>query len=506
MSLDSAKAIKWLRQNPAIVILIMTYTYLFCGILTRQNGWVEPEMLGMTGGFLEKKLPFMSLDWWTEGFDYPLWEYAPRIYRPLSSYFQMLDANFRQWLWQYMVPHPSLSLTWIFTLFLSPILLFLLLRRLKVSVNSALLVASLYIANTGVLSVATMYFRPAKPMTNFAILLCLWLAAVVSDKSEREKGSIASFRAFILFLFCMLFCFFWDETAIVIYPAVLFVFPKLVTRNRKFLSAFAAVPVVALFCYTQALPWITDVAGYPRPDLMTYGPTKNSFDFNTALHEHMHLPIDALLNLKIEFMDCFGLTYAYFLSSLGAQILQYATQLAVLSFLATCIYKLFKGHRELGIKSRVFALLLAFSLFNTYMVSSIGNNVWGLYYYGIYISVIFVLLVGLLFREFEGSWRFNKYWLVGLTGLIIASSFYIFPNTNYVYKHAHYYVADGHPAPLLKGTFLNNEDRFAMRDRYAIQGLYERSLEFWNCSQTSSQCAKPATPELTYLYVELFHF
>ena len=188
----STSKIWWLCLLPLAfsyyqVIRILS-DYGICWALM-EGGW-KPRILSWG-----PPTPFSALKhvfyWW-------IFEYEPRLTRPLSSLFEIYDTPFRAALWHVIPPHPSLSLTWIFSLILAPLLLFAVLRQLKAGSGTALLAIALYVANPGILSLESFLFRPGKALANAGILLCLWLAArqsaALGDEFERDRAARKSLR------------------------------------------------------------------------------------------------------------------------------------------------------------------------------------------------------------------------------------------------------------------------------------------------------------------------
>ena len=175
-----------LKRNPCILLLTFVYLWIIPNCLSYQNAWVEPEELHIKSCILKTGTDLNPADI-KQGLFWQFFEYKPRCTRPLSSYFEIVDTKFRCWLWHFICPHPSLSLTWIFSLFLAPLFLYLLLRDLGISLNTAAALTAFYLATPGVLSFEAMLFRPAKPMTNFAIILCLFLASLLKKRYLRYR-------------------------------------------------------------------------------------------------------------------------------------------------------------------------------------------------------------------------------------------------------------------------------------------------------------------------------
>ncbi|MGE4132951.1 MAG: hypothetical protein AB7F86_15020 [Bdellovibrionales bacterium] len=449
----------------------------------------------MTEGFLKKKLDFMSTAWWIEGLNYPLYEYSPRIYRPMSSFMQMLDFDFRHWLWQIVPPHPAVSFTWIFSLVLSPYFLYRLLGLLTVSRPVATFICGIYLSNAAFLSVVVMYFRPAKAMTNFSLIFALYLAALAAKDRSAFSKTILLYAFLVPSLL-------WDESAVVMFPALVILFPSLVLRDWRQRGAFVAALLAGAFLYTILLPKVTVWARYPAPNLMAYSPTKTAFDL-FGLERILTLFHDYLYNLKIAVMDCAGLTVPWFPSSFWFSGLQYAQYLIVafsLGFFALrCRLRFW---REMWFRG--LALFTLFVGLDTYALSTIGNNIWGLYYYGAYVGVSFIVLFAFFLQRIYESGRLGQVLVAVLSATVTVCSLYIFERTNFAYKFAHYY-ADGAigPGPVLKKIFKNETNRFDFMEANALPRMGELTDQYWRCKREKVFCDAPNESELRYLLVEL---
>ena len=139
-----------LKRNPALLLLAVVYLWVLPRCLSYQNAWMEPEEFRMKT-FLLKTGPALNSGDLKTGLDWKVFEYKPRCTRPLSSYFEIMDTKFRSWAWRFVCPHPSLSLTWIFSLVLAPLLLFRLLRNLGASPNTGLALTAYYLATPGLM-------------------------------------------------------------------------------------------------------------------------------------------------------------------------------------------------------------------------------------------------------------------------------------------------------------------------------------------------------------------
>lgn len=239
---------------PALLFL-GALSYVCGGVLADYGGtWMHPEMTleyhrsalrnGPAPGFADLALAFDykafdTLDW-------------PRA-RFLSNLVLILNAKFRLYLFQFIPPHPSLSLTWPVSL-LSPILLYRLIRRLDQDQDCAWLGVTLYVLSTGFLSGLSLLFHPGKPLTTPYLLLVLLLAARM-DQGEADPKARSRLEAALTLTLCGAGLL--DETALFAVAAVPIVFPSLLAAPdfRKRLARLVLIPAAAyLFLVSVAAP------------------------------------------------------------------------------------------------------------------------------------------------------------------------------------------------------------------------------------------------------------
>jgi len=96
-------------------------------------------------------------------------------------------------------------------------------------VNVALGLVAFYCVTPGVLSKA-MLFKPAKAMSNFSIIFCLFIASLL-QKNFIEKDKAIPYKIFMLFWCVSEFSLYWDETVLLLFPATLIIFPGLFKRT-----------------------------------------------------------------------------------------------------------------------------------------------------------------------------------------------------------------------------------------------------------------------------------
>src|ERR1051325_8787216 len=133
----------------AIFLPIANFLWIAFFLSDYSNVWVQPEVNAWRS-FLSESYTVrgafqMALNW-------TLFEGEPRLTRPLANTVEMLDGALRRKLWRVMTPYPTLSLTYLFILVLTPLLLYAVLRSLGVRPFFSYCAVALYFANPGTLS------------------------------------------------------------------------------------------------------------------------------------------------------------------------------------------------------------------------------------------------------------------------------------------------------------------------------------------------------------------
>lgn len=192
------------------IIFCLTAVFVFSLLFNWSRASMHPEYAQVNGpasvssGFINNSLKnglrLTAVDF-LRGFDVLSFETgAPRV-RFVSNLLLLLNVKLRVWLWNYIPPHPSLSLTWLFSLILSPIFFYRLIYNLTHDRRACWIGLSLYFISTGFLSGVLWLFHPGKPMTNFfAILGFYFCSQAVSHASIEQRLSQKIFRASALFI------------------------------------------------------------------------------------------------------------------------------------------------------------------------------------------------------------------------------------------------------------------------------------------------------------------
>ena len=173
----------------------------------------------------------------------------PTRFRYFQDLFLLINFKFRIWLFNYIPPHPSLSLAWLFPLLLSPLFFFKLIYNLTSSRKASWIGVILFYLSTGSLSGITLLSNPAKPLTIFFAILCFYLASKIS-LSVGGKGYFTKkcFWIYIMLLAFLLLSFFTDETAYFLYICIPILFPAIFGIKRiRVISIGLYLLLLALF-------------------------------------------------------------------------------------------------------------------------------------------------------------------------------------------------------------------------------------------------------------------
>ncbi len=488
-------------------VLVFAYLKIALLVLDYNCVWTQPEEFNwreyilMDGPGLSQRDIIKGLNW-------KVFEYEPRCTRPLSSYFEILDTKCCAWLWNFMVPHPSLSLTWLFLLILSPWLFYKLLRNLGIPRYLAGMITALYLGNPSTLSLVAVNFRPSKPIANFAIIFCLYWASTLHEKGEGH--ALPSGKQFIAFCgLCafMLVSFFFDETALLSFPAIILFFPEVVLRDIKRAVCFFSLPVITYAAYFRLFPAITVLSGFELPSLQSYSPAA-PFTGGALLEKIFNPDIlrDLPVNLSIFLSDSFGLVNPALSGSLYYTALWVSIVLVIVFVIVKGAMTLYRTERRVVVEAFAFRavfcgrvnllrsviVLSGVTFFANLTLHLVDNKIWGLYWLNTFWPIFFFLFLGMLLR----SLNLNKLFVGAATCLIITASFYNFIYVNNAFKSFFYYRTVN-----FGDVITNKVNRFALplsHDEY----LFEKTREIWKSHKDKTVITSIPT-ELYYLVHDL---
>jgi len=262
------------QKNIYILIALLLYGYIFSVMLNYENAWMHPEVAETAQKFFEEHKT--TPDRFSQIFNWTLTEgsYQGRLCsRPrfVSHIFYITNLIFRNGLFQYIPPHPSLSLTWIFALFLAPYLLYKLLLNLTKDREVAVLASLAYLTLPGVLVPVMMLFHPAKALSSFFYILCLYLASRIQLKIE-EKDLRRFKLDFFVLVMAVATAFFCDEYCLFIFILIPIFFPRIFFGPAKVYvwGLYLWLPIIYYGMVVYGLPAIYAALGYPGFDIFAY--------------------------------------------------------------------------------------------------------------------------------------------------------------------------------------------------------------------------------------------
>jgi hypothetical protein len=441
-------------------------------------------------------------------FDWQFLESAPRVSRPLSNILEVLDTHCRIFLWRFIPPHPAFSLAHIFTLVISPLLLYRILRLFGTSVTVAFCGIALYLSNPGILSLLAMNFRPAKAMACFSLLLAIyWAARIGKNVSEKHQGpSLSELAPLYVFLLLSLF---WDEIAVISIPALLVLFPGLVLSSYASAASFLAIPALYIVAITRYLPAVHAWLGFPLLTGSAYRPMERftaliGFGLKPGGYGDLFSPF--LKNSQIALGDCLGLINPGLPDSAEYYLYFSAIVIGVLAGCVAIVRKNLAGssRTSTGPLMRTTGLLVLSLIAHTILLHTNGNEIWGMYWYGAFIAAIFVIWLSVL-TEYT---KIPAFAVVAFAFAIVGASHYVFPRTNQAYKEFHYYP---YRPILLRRVFENEINRFALPGGpWNAENLDLLTRQLWSARQAAAsveraprQSVYGAPRELLYVAHEL---
>lgn len=441
--------------------LLVAALFLAFIVCSHNIVWSQPENGPRRQHLLWKDYATKS-DRWLAIFDWKVMEGgAPRITRTLSSAFDLGDTYFRNWFHANVFPHPSISITWLFSLVLSPILLFRAMRNTGYSSLLSSCGVAIYLSLPGVLSLVAMDFRTGKALAMFSFVLIFYLMSRARPLLALLTYSVALAT---------------DEIAV--FSLALF-FVLLDFRERKNWSVPATAVLLTGLYAVAAKTVLLDLytwAGYP---------VTGSYEMEARITwaQVSHAAGLVWPNFLAMLRDVTGVGLAYDPTFWPNRLLGIASAAGLAGALVVAMVR--------GVSPR-YAILLAIGfVMHCFLISLTPHAVWGSYWYGVFLALPFaLLLVGVLRHIPPGA-------AVALTIVLIVSNFVHFIYTNYAYKHYHYYpwrAGDIHE------VFSRPADKFSLKDENDIDNLRKITRNFTKMAKDGSSVKLPN--ELGYLTAE----
>ena len=438
-------------KKTLLVILALEFFYIFAVLLNYDNAWIHPEKIQTHEYFLKNGTAFKPEDL-IRGIDISRIEPGKpeRITRPFSNLFELINAKFRVWLWQFIPPHPSLSLSWPISFILVPILLFHFFRNMGCNEEISLGGVMLYIATIGFLGPIIMLFHPGKNFVNIIAVLCLYLASVIKKTLEKKNISDKTethlpYVQFVLLCVMIYLSFFWDESGVFIF-VIIFVlfFDSIFLKTGKkpvVWGTFFLIPVFYFWTLRGLLPYIH--LKYLNKNVNIEG-----LDYYPSLKD-LFFPNwgDIVINIWWNFKDHLNLHLNLYRSNppLAIGLADIFYRFSFLLFAGGCAFTIIKflrtprenrcGRQIIFPTISAAAMLFIYCYLFTFQFSHY-YRVWGAWWYTNLFSLIYVLVITflLMFVSLHTSKKTGKiivlFTVVGFTLNFLVFSTY----RNHVFK------------------------------------------------------------------------
>ncbi|MDE1921228.1 MAG: hypothetical protein KGJ09_06650 [Candidatus Omnitrophica bacterium] len=405
------------------LILVVEFLYIFAFLMNYDFAWVNQEKFGVHQWILSNGSQWHKEDW-TKFLNINVIECNPyRLSRPLSNFVEVVDTKFRAWLWNFIPPHPSLSLQWPFMFILLPWLLYQTFVNMGCYPFMALAGACLYISSPGFLGPLVMLFHPAKSLANFFGVLSMYFFSINykrefslpknEEASRQRRGGGVLFIAGLLALYL---AFISDETGLYMYVVVLLLFFRLWLRSwqEKRYGIFAgllAMPILYWATIKVFLPYLhwavmgvkINLASYESyPSLKSlFWPNWHFLWLNTRFlfADHPHLLINykqllshpLILSIQIVYVLLFlWMVFLFFRSALKNK-----NDPRQIDFLKLTV---------IGV-----LLLLGYCFFQTFQLSK-NAKAWGIWWYGSLFSLIYTVALVFFLQFICSHYQWLRKW------------------------------------------------------------------------------------------------
>ena len=475
-------------------------------LLNLNVGWVQPETFRWRPIIL--KQPLFSKNSFLLAWDWSVMENAPRLTRPISNLFEIIDTHFRVFMANHLFPHPSISLTWMFTLLFSPLLLLGMLKHLGCRTFYRWLFLALYFQQSGILSLITMSFRPGKALACLFLSALLYASVRFRTEPQTEMAPTLTSQALhaLIMASILILSLFSDEIGVFGF----FILLVITIGQFKYRKAFLASLLIAGIVYASSvfwlLPWVAGKTGHSVIDIYEFQSRfLNLVLFKERPEKYLLLFVHFWTNLKIAFGELTGVASAYDTVHpffLGASLF------VILGFIYLIVTVL--RSRAVGQNGGTvnfsnpilrFGILSLIGILLHTILMEINGGPWGIYWYGVFLCIPWVIFVVLLMQSTRKPWL-----SAAMTISILLLSLHNYMALNFAYKHYHYYPY--HPRDL-REVFLKPEIRFRIyRENRNLFDPHHMTIH-WLRFSTEVEVMKYAESlggipaELRYLFVEL---
>ncbi len=390
------------------VVLLLTYIFIFGVIFNYDSASFSDEKLVSHAWILADGKGWHWKDFGTFLDTEAIELSGDRLSRPVSNFMEVLNAKFRANCWNFIPPHPSLSIMWLISLFILPYFLFKFFRNMGCAPPIAFVGSCWYIASLGCLSPLVMLFHPAKGLVNFFGVLVLFIgskfyAQWVQKPGPSSLADIPHGRCWAAGLFaCLVLALFSDETGLFIYPMAIVLFiPALFWRFKErwlLIGGMLSLPVLYGIALRWALPalhhWRSGHMGDDLRNFVSYPHIKDLFfpnfhnlgtNFYWLLGDHPHVRFNIF-----DFLPYPHLFVIQVLYNIAMAIVVYA-------FVRNFNFK------RVRLIALCMLLIVFFVFFHTFQLSN-NAKVWGVWWYGSLFSLLYGLaLTFILQHAWEGE-------------------------------------------------------------------------------------------------------
>lgn len=464
-----------------VSLLFLFYVVLFSTVLSYNSSWMLPETMGIKAFISLKNDPF-SISNFLKIFDFMKFEFSPRTTRPLSSLLEVIDAHFRSLLWNFFPPHPAVSLTWIFSLFLSPLFLFKIARKIDGSKFFPIATVLLFISSTALLSTASMYFRPAKSMANFSLILMIYFFTNISNFKNNKKIYIITFLIFTL-------SHFWDESFLVIYPILFILHPEILKFKNNNVLLYMGLSFTFFVCSTTFIfPLIAKSLGHEIVRLSDYDPLKKLAIFDIVYFKE--LIKNTAINIKIIFFESLGLAKISYVKNNFLKIIFGLNYVISFAIIANSFYK-----RKQSIEfKKIYIIFFTLCLIHSLLLSTVDNKIWGPYWYGTFVSIFSSLIIA----KFISNFKDLRLQIISLLS-IVSCTLIQFHYTNWSYRKFHFYPYDPLKIALIFQNKINRFETPIYQERSVLE-LSKHYREYFRKNGNLQLCIIPK--DLLFIPIE----
>jgi len=462
---DSVTMVKF-----GVLLIVFAYAFVLLVAVRPDVSWVHPEIQLIDNFVIHTNRP-----WYELIFNWSELEFAPRHTRPLSSLVQVIDSKIRLALpAEIYIYSQSWSVTWILSIFVNPFLFYRFLSLFIKKKSFCLFGAAIYLLSPTTLSSIVMFFRPAKVLAQFFLLMSILISASIA------KSQNVAFKEFLKLGFIVFLGLISDEAG---WFAIFAVFTYHLFFDKKNLKPVFLVltgsAILALLIYLVVMPTISTMVWGDKQVLGDY------FILKPILQsENIYLTLWALflecgnaflIHMQIFTRDIFALfPFNTHPTSVWKFVFVLSAVLLVL-WVVACLM----GLRNLPSKTICWLATCAVSglILHSLLMTVVGNKLFGPYYYGAYITPFMIaVFIGISCDGFSDlSKKFSHvgtFFSLSLTFTVITlANTYL--ATNLAIKNIHFYPPG---STAYRQIFANTNNRFNINQVFTGQEKYIRDF------------------------------